>query len=125
MKRYCLYLFILIGISCSAELKAQRNGTVYKGNDPAVRYIGRTLVSPDGSVAFDWVGTYLETRFTGGKLSVRVSETGTSYYNVFVDGKLHKVVKVCGTDTLIHLVSGIDKRIHSIRCLSINSSAES
>ncbi len=54
MKRYCLYLFILIGISCSAELKAQKNGTVYKGNDPAVRYTGRTLVSPDGSVAFDW-----------------------------------------------------------------------
>ena len=80
MKRYCLYLFILIGISCSAELKAQKNGTVYKGNDPAVRYTGRTLVSPDGSVAFDWVGTYLETRFTGGKLSVKVSETGTSYY---------------------------------------------
>lgn len=24
MKRYCLYLFILIGISCSAELKAQK-----------------------------------------------------------------------------------------------------
>ena len=115
MKRYCLYLFILIGISCSAELKAQKNGTVYKGNDPAVRYTGRTLVSPDGSVAFDWVGTYLETRFTGGKLSVKVSETGTSYYNVFVDGKLHKVVKVCGTDTLIHLVSGIDKRIHSLK----------
>lgn len=115
MKRYCLYLFILIGISCSAELKAQKNGTIYKGNDPAVRYTGRTLVSPDGSVAFDWVGTYLETRFTGGKLSVKVSETGTSYYNVFVDGKLHKVVKVCGTDTLIHLVSGIDKRIHSLK----------
>ena len=53
MKRYCLYLFILIGISCSAELKAQKNGTIYKGNDPAVRYTGRTLVSPDGSVAFD------------------------------------------------------------------------
>ena len=129
MKRYCLYLFILIGISCSAELKAQKNGTIYKGNDPAVRYTGRTLVSPDGSVAFDWVGTYLETRFTGGKLSVKVSETGTSYYNVFVDGKLHKVVKVCGTDTLIHLVSGIDKRIHrnvpkanSARQLSISLS---
>ena len=90
MKRYCLYLFILIGISCSAELKAQKNGTIYKGNDPAVRYTGRTLVSPDGSVAFDWVGTYLETRFTGGKLSVKVSETGTSYYNVFVDGKLQQ-----------------------------------
>ena len=44
MKRYCLYLFILIGISCSAELKAQRNGTVYKGNDPAaVSYTHLTL----------------------------------------------------------------------------------
>ena len=43
MKRYCLYLFILIGISCSAELKAQKNGTVYKGNDPAVGILpGRT-----------------------------------------------------------------------------------
>ena len=122
MKRYCLYLFILIGISCSAELKAQKNGTIYKGNDPAVRYTGRTLVSPDGSVAFDWVGTYLETRFTGGKLSVKVSETGTSYYNVFVDGKLHKVVKVCGTDTLIHLVSGIEtfrRRIRQDNCPSV------
>ena len=53
-----------------------------------MRYVGRTLVSSDGSVSFDWVGTYWETRFTGGRLSLIVSETGTSYYNVFVDDEL-------------------------------------
>ena len=31
------------------------------------------------------------------------SETGTSYYNVFVDGKLHNVVKACGTVSYTHL----------------------
>lgn len=31
MKRYCLYLFILIGISCSAELKAQKMELFTKG----------------------------------------------------------------------------------------------
>ena len=47
--------------------------------------------------------------------SLIVSETGTSYYNVFVDDELHRVVKVCGTDTLINVVSVIDKRLHSLR----------
>ena len=107
MNRYYLYLFILIEVCYFSEVKAENSGKVFNGNDPAVRYIGRTLVSPDGSVAFDWVGTYFETRFTGGNVSIRVSETGTSYYNVFVDKKLHRVVKVCGTDTLINVVSGI------------------
>ena len=115
MNRYYLYLFILIEVCYFSEVKAENSGKVFNGNDPAVRYIGRTLVSPDGSVAFDWVGTYFATRFTGGNVSIRVSETGTSYYNVFVDKKLHRVVKVCGTDTLINVVSGIDKRIHSLK----------
>ena len=115
MKCYYLYLFILIGFCYFSEVEAINIGNVFKGNDPAIRYIGRTLVASDGSVAFDWVGTYFETRFTGGSISVKVSETGTSYYNVFVDNKLHRVVKVCGTDTLINMVSGIDKRIHDLK----------
>lgn len=121
MKSYCLYLFVLIGFCCFSDVKAKNTCTVYSGNNEAVRYIGRTLVSSDGSVAFDWVGTYMETRFTGGNISVKVSETGISYYNVFVDNKLHRVVKVCGTDTLINLVSGVDKRLH---CLKIQKRSE-
>ena len=55
MNRYYLYLFILIEVCYFSEVKAENSGKVFNGNDPAVRYIGRTLVSPDGSVAFDWV----------------------------------------------------------------------
>lgn len=86
-----------------------------RGDDAAVRYTGRTQVSDDGSVTFDWVGTYFETKLTGGKLAVRLSDTGTSYYNVFVNGKLHRVVKACGKDTVIDFVSGIGRGIHALR----------
>lgn len=46
MKRYCLYLFILIGISCSAELKAQKMELFTKGmilpcDIPAERWFPR------------------------------------------------------------------------------------
>lgn len=53
MKRCYLYLFILIEMCCLSELAAKSCGKVFKGNDPAVRYVGRTLVSSDGSVSFD------------------------------------------------------------------------
>lgn len=101
--RYC-HLWILVFCASLCGLpgaNAQNTSWTVKGSDAAVRYVGRTQVQEDGSVTFDWVGTYLETRFAGGKLSIRLSETGTSYYNVFVDGKLHTVVKACGTDTVL------------------------
>ena len=54
MKRYYLYLFILIGICCFSEVKAINTGKVFNGNDPAVRYIGRTLVSPAQWLSTGW-----------------------------------------------------------------------
>ena len=45
MKRCYLYLFILIEMCYLSELSAKSCGKVFKGNDPAVRYVGRTLVS--------------------------------------------------------------------------------
>lgn len=104
---------LLAGFSLHAQVK--RAGNMWKGNDASVRYVGRTSVDADGSVSFDWVGTYLETRFTGGVVDIQLSEKGTSYYNVFVDGKLHRVVKACGQDTVINFVSGINKKWHSLR----------
>ena len=86
-----------------------------RSDDAAVRYTGRTQVSDDGSVTFDWVGTYFETKLTGGRLAVRLSETGISYYNVFVNGKLHRTVKACGRDTVIDFVSGVSRGVHALR----------
>lgn len=66
----------------------------YKANDENVSYVGRTEIQSDGSVSFDWTGTYLRTRLSGGELSMKISDTGINYYNVFVDSLLHKTVKV-------------------------------
>ena len=86
----------------------------YKANDENVSYVGRTEIQSDGSVSFDWTGTYLRTRLSGGELSMKISDTGINYYNVFVDSLLHKTVKVSGKDTLINFISGMDKSIHHV-----------
>ncbi|MBQ8501946.1 MAG: endoglucanase [Bacteroides sp.] len=110
---WLLCSMLLFGYNAMAV--AQGKTKSYRGDDAAVRYTGRTLTSDAGTVTFDWVGTYLETRFTGGNLSIRLTETKKSYYDVFVDGELHRVVTACGTDTLINFVSGVSKRQHSLR----------
>jgi lysophospholipase L1-like esterase len=112
-KHYLIWLVSIAILGCTSEAKSAEKAI--KANDTAVRYTGRTQIQPDGSVTFDWVGTYLETRFTGGVLSLKITEIGTSYYNVFVDGTLHQVVKVCGTDTLINFVSNVNRKMHSLR----------
>ena len=53
----------------------------YKANDENVSYVGRTEIQSDGSVSFDWTGTYLRTRLSGGELSMKISDTGINYYN--------------------------------------------
>ena len=54
MKRCYLYLFILIEMCCLSELAAKSCGKVFKGNDPAVRYVGRTLVSSGRYLSIGW-----------------------------------------------------------------------
>ena len=108
-------LFLGAVLCCAHGVNAKSTDKEVRGDDAAVRYTGRTQVSDDGSVTFDWVGTYFETKLTGGKLAVKLSETGTSYYNVFVDNKLHRVVKACGKDTVIDFVSGVGRNAHALR----------
>lgn len=111
MKQIVLIVFAIVVLA--SEVNAQKS-TFIKGNDPSISYIGRTETQSDGSVSFDWTGTYLRTRLSGSELSIKISDTGINYYNVFVDSLLHKVVKTSGKDTLINFVSGIDWGIHRI-----------
>lgn len=111
-----LLILFLVAMLCGVqEINAKGTDKEVRGDDAAICYTGRTQVGNDGSVTFDWVGTYFETRLVGGRLSVQLSETGTSYYNVFVDDKLHRVVKVCGKDTVINFVSGLSRHLHTLR----------
>jgi lysophospholipase L1-like esterase len=69
----------------------------------------------EGAVRFDWVGTYLQTDFTGGRISIEAAETGTSYYNVFIDGILKNKIKITGKDKqIVNIASGLTKSTHRL-----------
>ena len=57
---------------------------IVKADDSAISFTGRTETLSDGSVRYDWVGVYMQTSFTGGRIAVEVAETGTSYHNVYI-----------------------------------------
>ncbi len=92
-----------------------KNAVAFRADIPQIRYVGRTMVSPEGAVSFDWSGTYFTVRFTGGYCAMRVSDTKKNYYNVFVDGEPQGVVTTFGQDSLVVLVSGFDRGEHELR----------
>ena len=82
-------------LTCVVSLSAWADRTV-KANDSAISYTGRVLKTDDGKVRYDWVGTYFQTDFTGGKIAVKVSESGESFHNVFIDGKFKSRIQING-----------------------------
>ena len=87
------------------------------GTDSNISYTGRTERTADGTVRYDWVGTYFQTDFTGGSVAVSISDTGTSFHNLFIDGKLIKKIKVNGKEPRnVVLADGLGKGIHRL-CL--------
>lgn len=90
--------------------------TEYRADAPQIEYTGRTLAPGDGSVSFDWSGTYLTCRFTGGYLAMRVSDTKRNYYNLFIDDELqpHPIVTE-GCDSLIVLARDLSFGEHLVR----------
>lgn len=67
-------------------------------NTPEVNFIGRVQRLTDGSVRYDWVGTYWQTEFTGNYISAVLADEGTSYHNIYIDGKWLKKIKVSGKE---------------------------
>lgn len=91
--RVLLTLALLFGIS----LASFADNTV-KAADPSMDFVGRVQKLSDGSVRYDWAGTYARTDFHGTGLSMRVSEEGESWYNVFIDGMLKGKIQVKGSE---------------------------
>ena len=98
-------------IALNALLKS--NFKEIPGNFPMVRYTGRVVKGHDGSVSFDWSGTYAELKFTGGFLAIRVSDSRKSYYNIFINGQRVNVVSTFGKDSVIVLAAGLKGRYNT------------
>lgn len=84
--------------------------------DEAVTFTGRVMRSADGSVTYDWVGTYMQTQFTGNSVTAVVSEQGESWHNVYVDGKLTGKILIKGNDAHeVTLADKLAKGTHTLR----------
>ena len=107
-------ILTLVALSLCISLSSYAAGGLnyarkYAPTDPNILYTGRVEVK-DGTVSYDWVGTYLQMGFTGTGIAVEIAEKGESYHNVFVDGKW--VVKLHFTGDTPHrvtLVEGLKK----------------
>lgn len=105
-------VFMLGGLQARSE--------TIPATDGRVTYIGRTL-SEGSSVSFDWTGVYVRIRFEGSSLSVKLSDSGKNYYNVWIDAGMDQapdqVISTFGQDSTITLFSAAKrkpKRVHQV-----------
>lgn len=92
MKRILASLVILMTIFQMADAQIDYSRRLQQG----VSYTGRTLALSDGSVRYDWTGTYLQTDFTGGSIAIEVSDTKKTYHNLYIDGQLIRRITIEG-----------------------------
>ena len=79
MKRI-LILLLLAAAALSAAARER-----VPAADARINYVGRTLVTPENAVSFDWSGVYARINFTGGYLALEAGDTGKDYFNVWID----------------------------------------
>ena len=80
MKKYLIAsLFLLLLSAAYAKVPAKK--VIIEASDARITWIGRTLVD-EGSVSFDWTGTYGKVRLIGNTLSFRISDNKKNYYKV-------------------------------------------
>jgi lysophospholipase L1-like esterase len=111
MKKLLMMMMLI-----ASTTMAQAADRVVAASSGEVSFTGRVQVTADGGVRYDWSGVYLQTDFTGNRIAVDISDEGTSYHNVFIDGKWVKKIKVSGTNTqTIELAKGLKGGTHRLR----------
>lgn len=114
MRKHLLALVAMICMCGTVATAADKR--VSAGDKNQITFTGRVQHLQDGSVRYDWTGVYMQTRFTGSRIAAVLSDEGTSYHNVFVDGKWIKKIKVSGKDPQsITLADKLAKGTHTLR----------
>ena len=93
------------------ESKAQ---TLVKPSNPNIRYMGRVDVSDTTAILF-WSATSVKINFKGNKIGFKLrDERNDNYFNVFVDGKLNKILHDTIKGINKHLISGLTNSKHTL-----------
>jgi lysophospholipase L1-like esterase len=105
---FFVFAFLLVGITGWAQTK------FIPASNNNIRYVGRFDFSNPQEVRFDWSGVYIQFSFRSTECSVKMSDTGHNYYNVFVDNLPSKTFDV-KSDTTLVLASGLGPQIHKVQ----------
>ncbi|MDZ7623453.1 MAG: hypothetical protein U5J96_03270 [Ignavibacteriaceae bacterium] len=92
MNRIFFYLIILLGFQLITSCEFFESSSHIDPDDPSIEYIGRFDFSNPKSVRFDWPGTQIRTKFEGTSCSIKLKD-GNNDYNIFIDGRLHKIIR--------------------------------
>jgi hypothetical protein len=112
MNKIFFYVFILLGFQLITSCEFFEGSSHIDADDPSIEYIGRFDFSNPKSVRFDWPGVQIRTRFEGTSCSIKLKD-GNNDYNVFIDGKLHNIIRTTA-DTIYVLANGLKKKTHTL-----------
>lgn len=102
------FAFLLVGITSWAQTK------FIPASNTNIRYVGRFDFSNPQEARFDWSGVYMQFSFRSTECSLKMSDTGHNYYNVFVDNQPSKTFEV-KSDTILVIASGLGTQIHKVQ----------
>lgn len=89
MNRYYLYfIFTLLLIMGNNEM--MYSSTFIPASNPNIQYFGRFDFPDSLHSRYSWPGVYICAEFTGKSIGIRIADK-TSYYNIYIDGKLNTV----------------------------------
>ena len=91
-----------------------------KADHPEIQYTGRIDFSDVLAPAFSFPGISIKAKFKGAAIDVVIKDyasgtaMNTNYYNIIIDGNVHKVLKVKNTDTIYAVARGLADTEHTI-----------
>jgi hypothetical protein len=112
MNKIFFYLTILLGFQLITSCEFFEGSSHIDADDPSIEYVGRFDFSNPKSVRFDWPGVQIRTKFEGTSCSMKLKD-GNNDYNVFIDGRLHKIIRTT-SDTVYVLANGLENKTHTL-----------
>ena len=107
---YLIALLLIFFFSTSCEFF--EGSSHIDADDEHIEYIGRVDFSNSKSVRFDWPGVQISARFEGTSCSMKLKD-GNNDYNVFIDGRLTKIIQTTA-DTIYVLANGLQNKVHTL-----------
>lgn len=105
-------LLVILFISNVLHPAPTKQKKIIKVDNANIQYMGRFDFSRPGIVRFDWPGIQIKTNFTGTFCAIKLKD-GHNDYNIFIDGKLFKVLRT-NSDTVYTIAENLEDKNHSL-----------